>query len=349
VDAPGAGFPFDSDEIFDIALDLPPASVDALEREGPYVPATFRFAGYAQAAGVRFKGSSTFDKLDGKPSFKISFSTFEPDGAFLGVERLTLNAMRFDPTMLREAAAYRLFAQAGVPAPRQGYARLTINDTPYGLYSLVETLDENFLSRVFPEDDVGNLYDSKFISSDLTSMGSGTFELQEGDPATAGADLAELVAALDQEPILDVLDTRFDRASALAFLAVELTTPNWDGYARNTNNFLLYHAMPADRWHFVPWGQDTAFRGGGPLYGGVRARVATACLADEACRTAVEDACREVLRLWEEEDLLGWTTDRAAVVGPACAADPRRDSECDQEGILEVLAERPAEVRRDLP
>lgn len=348
-EAPGAGFPFDAEPgtLFDIALELDAAAIDALERNGPYVPATFEFAGLEMTAGVRYKGSSTFDKLDGKPSFKVNFGTFVPDGRFLGVERLTLNAMKYDPTMLREASAYRLFADMGVPAPRHGYARLTINGAPYGVYSLIETLDENFLDRAFPGDDDGWLYDSSFVAADLTSLGKSAFELQEGDPATAFADLDALVDALGHTDILEVLETRFD-VSVFHFLAVDLVSPNWDGYSRNTNNYLLYHAPIADRWSFVPWGQDTAFRGGGMLYAGVRGRVAAACVADSACRERLAVACAEVLTTWEETDLRGYAEGLAVTIAPACEADPRKEGDCEIEKHLEILAERPDDVRSEL-
>ena len=349
VEAPGAGFPFDAPgHIFEIALTLDAAAIDALGRNGPYVPAIFGFAGYEVEAGVRFKGSSTYDDLDGKPSFKIDFGEFTPRARFLGVERLTLNAMRFDPTMLREATAYRLFEAVGVPAPRHGYARLSVNGADYGLYSLVETLDENFLDRAFPGDGDGWLYDSTFVAADLTALGVGAFELQEGDPTTAGGDLEALVAALDSGDVLEVLEARF-APSVFPFLAVDLVTPNWDGYSRNTNNYLLYHAPVSDRWSFLPWGQDTAFRGGGLLFAGVRGRVAAACAAQEACRARLQDACAEVLATWESVDLLAYATRLSETVGPACAADPRRDGDCELEDHFEVLADRPDEVRRELP
>ncbi|MFN7143130.1 MAG: CotH kinase family protein [Myxococcota bacterium] len=348
-EAPGAGFPFDAPgRVFEIALDIPPESVEALEREGPYVPATFRFAGYEVAVGVRYKGSSTYDELDGKPSFKLDFGEFTPDATFLGLERLTLNAMKYDPTMLREAAAYRLYAAVGSPGPRHGYGRVTINGEPYGLYSLVETLDENFLDRVFPGDDDGNLYDSTFVSADLTGLGVANFQLQEGDPAAAFADLEALVGELEGGDILDVIERRFDGPSTFAYLATDLATANWDGYSRNTNNFLLYHATVADRWYFVPWGQDTAFRGGGQLYAGVRGKVAAACQAHTECRARLETAVRDVLASWEENDLHGWTSEIANTIRVECAADPRKDGDCEQDDILEFLAERPDDVRLEL-
>jgi hypothetical protein len=263
VEPPEPLFPFDDDELLQMSLDLPQGSVDGLEHNGPYVPGTLHVEGDSVSVGVRLKGSSTFDKLDKKPSLKIAFDAFTPHQRFMGLEHLTLNAMKYDKTMMREAVAYRVFADAGVPAPRHAYASLTINGQPYGVYSVIEALDDKWLKRVLPEDHDGNLYDTRFTDSDLTDLGVSSYELQEGDPATAGIDLQELVSDLDHGNILDVLDARFDSEEVLSYLAIDLATGNYDGYSRNTNNYLLYHAPLADRWYFVPWGQDTAFSGGG--------------------------------------------------------------------------------------
>jgi spore coat protein CotH len=347
--APETTFPFGEDVIYDISLDLPPASVDGMVYQGDYVPCTFHVDGQQSDCGVRLKGSSTFDKLDKKPSLKIAFDAFTPGHRFLEMEHLTLNAMKFDKTMMREAVAYRIFEQAGVPSPRQGYASLTINGTPYGLYSVIESLDNEWLKRVLPDDKDGNLYDTQFIASDLTGAALSTFSLQEGDDATAGADLQQLVSDLDHGNILDVLQNRFDFEPTMNYLAVDLATGNYDGYSRNTNNYLLYHETVADRWIFVPWGQDTAFGGAGPLYNAVRARVTSACAADSACREILNQHVRDLLDGWDANDVLGWATDMAAIVGPACEADTRKyEKKCEQDQLLNALGARPNEIRTEI-
>jgi hypothetical protein len=172
--------------------------------------------------------------------------------------------------------------------------------------------------------------------------------LQEGDPATAYTDLQSLVGALDSGDILDVIQNRFDPDSVLDFLAVDLATGNYDGYSRNTNNFLLYHATLTDRWYFVPWGQDTAFRGAGPLFLAVRGRVSAACHANAACDALLQEHVRGVLDTWDATDLVGWTTAQTTMIGPACEADPRKDDDCDFEDIIDAVTNRPIEVRGEI-
>lgn len=343
---PGA-FLYADGTIHDFAFELDGDAVDALGRDEPDVHATLEYRGVRQDVGFALKGSSTYQDLDGKPSIKVDLGEWVEDQALLGVRRLTLNAMVFDPTMLREHVAYRLYARMGVPAPRHGYARVTINGEPYGLYGVVETMDEQWLRRHFPGDSEGFLYDSTYTRADLTGVGLAGFVLEEGDPVTAYGDLDELVAALDREGVGGVLESRFDAERTLAAWAVDLVTANWDGYARNTNNYLLYHATVADRWHFVPWGQDTAFRGGGSLYLGVRGRMVAECLGHGACRGALEAAVGKVLDVWEAE-LVPYAEATWATIAAACEEDPRRGGECDPDDLLDTLRERPEEVRREL-
>jgi hypothetical protein len=76
--------------------------------------------------------------------------------------------------------------------------------------------------------------------------------------------------------------------------------------------------------------------------------VAAACRADADCRARLEAACREALVAWESVDLHGYASGLAESVGPACRADPRKDGDCELEEHLEVLAERPEDVRAEL-
>jgi spore coat protein CotH len=57
---------------------------------------------------------------------------------FFGLDRLTLNNMVQDPTMVHEALGYQVYEAAGVRVPRTGYVRLTVNGQPYGLYLNLE-------------------------------------------------------------------------------------------------------------------------------------------------------------------------------------------------------------------
>ena len=57
-----------------------------------------------------------------------------------------------------EYIGYGLFRDAGVPAPRIGYATVAVNQEPYGLYVQVEAVSKDFLQRWYSKT-AGNLYE----------------------------------------------------------------------------------------------------------------------------------------------------------------------------------------------
>lgn len=109
------------------------------------------------AIRVRFKGHSSFrfaaDSL--KRSLKLDFNDLEKGRSFFGLTKLNLNNNAMDPSQIREALAYYLFREGGVPAGRTAFAKVFItvpgqyNKAYAGLYTLVEQVDERFLKDRF--------------------------------------------------------------------------------------------------------------------------------------------------------------------------------------------------------
>src|SRR5918996_2030321 len=85
----------------------------------------------------------------------------EPDGRgqrLAGMSKVNLKAMYNDPSQMRESLAWRLFALAGVPASQHTYAKLGLNATYLGLFSVIEQVDKRYLRDRFGDNDEGNLY-----------------------------------------------------------------------------------------------------------------------------------------------------------------------------------------------
>lgn len=53
-----------------------------------------------EGVGVRLKGSSTYQWLDGKPAWKLKFDEFEPGVRVHGLERLTLDSNYWDGVVM---------------------------------------------------------------------------------------------------------------------------------------------------------------------------------------------------------------------------------------------------------
>lgn len=111
---------------------------------------------------IRRKGNTTL-RTD-KGSYKIKLEEDE----LYGMDRLNLNSNWHNPSYLRSKLALELFAEAGVAAPRSTFAKYCMKDRYFGLYLLVEQVDEEFLDERFSDGtDKGNLYKAYWINEDV--------------------------------------------------------------------------------------------------------------------------------------------------------------------------------------
>ena len=244
-----------------IRIELSPAATDRL-RQHPrtYVRGIVREGDlvYTNVA-IRLKGGpGSFRPVDDpKPAFTVNFGRVAAGQRFHGLKKLHLNNSVQDHTYLAEKISRELFEAAGVPAPRAGHVAVQFNGRDLGLYVLVEGIDKHFLKRYF-KDAGGNLYDGH-SQSDVTSV----MRTNSGEDRRDQSRLRALAAAA-QEPDLDqrwaALKKTLDVERFISFLAVEVMTCHWDGYAMNRNNFRIYHDRGSDRMVFLPQGVDQTFQ-----------------------------------------------------------------------------------------
>jgi CotH kinase protein len=100
---------------------------------------------------LKSSGNMTLDAP--KRSWKIDVEPGDDDDQILGLARLNLKSMYNDPSQMREALAWHLFGQIGIPAARHTYARVALNGAYRGLYSVIEQIDRRFLRRWFGKGD----------------------------------------------------------------------------------------------------------------------------------------------------------------------------------------------------
>lgn len=285
---------FDRSVLHEVALVLPADSVASLGND-PYtfVPAGITFDGEEfPTVGARITGRlGSLRYLPSKSAFKIDFLEFGGDARLHGLDKINLHNMVQDCAKVSELAAYTINEMVGVPSPRVAYAHVTINGEDYGVYSVIEQYDDEFLKDRFA-DPSGNLYDGDYKlwpNGDYTLLDFNTvaqqyFQLDEGTD----------VALADVRAITDALQGGFPAASALidvdefaAFFAAAAWTGHYDSYAYYSNNYRFYFDPGRDgKAVFLPWDPDWAFYASTPLtspYG----VLAQGCLADVDCRAKV--------------------------------------------------------------
>lgn len=276
--------------------------------------------------GVRLKGVyGSFRTLDQKAAFLLRFDHFDPDQEPLGLEKLALNNMVQDPSMIHEQLAYALFRDAGVPAPRSSYARVYVNDELYGLYSTVEATDNSvFLDTWFGNDD-GNLYEGEYGSDFYPGWGP-SFDLDNGVDV-GFADIEALAAAfdamVDPATFVDDADAVIDLGRYLQFAATEIFIGHWDGYAWTRNNYFVYRGGDG-RWTFIPWGTDQTFFDYLPIWGG-DGRVERMCGNSLPCRQQLAAEFAAVSQRVVDLDLVERCDQLLALIDEAMQEDPRRE------------------------
>lgn len=267
---------FNPKTITSIELEIPDASAAALNNTSTakiYTAATFKFTAAGQSygpidVGVRLKGSTSLERLSGRPSFKIAFNWKLLKGnRFLGLKNLTLNAMTQDGSKLHEFGAYKLFNLMGVPAPRTGWTDLKINGTSRGLYISIESIDDIFLGTKY-KDVTQHLYEGialKDLKSGNNDGGkdTGKYLVKEGWTATPNKnDLGKLISAANYSSGSKwwaKLGTVADRTELLKMFATENFLGHWDGYTGPLQNNHFLRSNIKNQFTMLPWGTDQTF------------------------------------------------------------------------------------------
>jgi spore coat protein H len=208
--------------------------------------------------GIHNKGAAGSRRdINDNPALTLNFDKFEDKQRFHALDKIHLNNSVQDPSFMTEILCGDLFRAAGVPAPRGTHARVFLNGRDLGLYVLKEGFDKTFLRRYF-KNASGNLYDGGFLREIDQPL-----ERTSGDNDVKNfADLkAVFAAAMERDPNrrMERLEAVLDLDRFISFLAMEIMTYHWDGYALKRNNYRVYHDPDSGKAVFFPHGMDQMF------------------------------------------------------------------------------------------
>jgi len=202
-----------------------------------------------------------------KKSFKLDIDEYVEGQNVEGLDKLNLNNAFMDPSFVRETCCYELCEAANLPTGRTNYAALYINDTYWGLYFLIEQMDQEFLeSRIGPAEE-GNLWKGdpkgtlEHFGAD-ESLYYDWYELKTNEEENDWSDLVDLVDKINNTPsgvLIDSLHVSLDVCSALAMVAVDNLTVNLDSYIGRCCNYYVYHRDLDDRMVFINWDLNEAW------------------------------------------------------------------------------------------
>lgn len=164
---------FDTSRVhsIDIVMDDWESFIETCENE-EYSSCTVVIDGEKYAnIGIRAKGNTSLSQvkqMDSKRySFKLEFDQYDSSKSYYGLDKLCLNNLIQDNTMMKDYLVYQMMADFGVDSPLCSYTYITVNGEDWGLYLAVEGVEDAFLERNYGSD-AGELY-----KPDSMSFGGG--------------------------------------------------------------------------------------------------------------------------------------------------------------------------------
>ena len=211
--------------------------------------------------GVHLKGAwGSWRDITGKAAFKIKMDAFVKGQSLFGITKMTLNNMVQDGSYIHEVLTYRLFRAVGVPAPRTGFADVTLNGIDYGLHLNVETVNPEMLKR-------WNITSSQMVKGAVPTFPDfwpgvePNFAIESGIK-TSYTMLTKLIDAnqLEGDAWWDEIQKVADIKEMTLEWATEIYTGHWDGYVRNRNNYFV-NFDDSGKAIMLPWGTDQTWNG----------------------------------------------------------------------------------------
>ncbi len=242
--------------------------------DNTYYPTDFRWRDQVvRNAGIRSRGTGSRSGV--KPGLRVDFDRYTTSQRFLGLKSFVLRNNTQDPSNMHERVSMQLFRRLGAPAPREAHTRLYVNDQYAGLFTIVESVDKDFLGLTFGEDS-GYLYKYDYPIDGqpyrLEDRGSDPgqyvplpFKPETHESAPRGEFIAQFVQAINQSSdatfrsaIAEFLD--LDRF--LRHVAMEVFVGDYDGFLGNygINNFYFYRFDNTKQFAFIAWDKSEAFQ-----------------------------------------------------------------------------------------
>ena len=152
---------------------------------------------------IRAKGNTSLSSVkqlgSQRYSFKLEFDHYDSGKTYHGLDKLCLNNLIQDNTMMKDYLVYRLMGNFGVASPLCSFVYITVNGEDWGLYLAVEGVEDAFLERNYGAN-AGELY-----KPDSMSFGGGRgngkdFDMDDFDFDEAGFGPSDFENSAGEKP-----------------------------------------------------------------------------------------------------------------------------------------------------
>lgn len=297
--------------------------------------------------GLKLKGSASYDTMDGKPAFIVDLNEWVRGTRYRGLSAFKLhNGNVLDPTRCRDYLTYGLAREAGMMAPRVGWAEVYVNGDGgqqlyYGIYMIIEKHDANMIEYHHPtQRATGVVMEPNESASggwgggDFGQGNVGNWNFEEGpvppDPLTVEAlgNVDRIAAQAGTEARASEMWNYLDRDLLLTYLAWENVVMHTDGYMA-PNNWRVYVDGDTHLVSLLPAGAEWTWDSPAPRigayswYGG---RLGSWCGEVPSCKHDYAAKLIEVSNLVDEMALAEEFVELSTWLDPYIDADPRYNS-----------------------
>ncbi len=289
----GSEYIFDQSQLPTFEINLPKRALDYLDSDPTleeYVEGSLTYKGETVSpVKIRYKGSvgawvggvsgedwsnPSGRKTATKLSIKINFNWNSNGKKFYGLNKLQLHSQNNDPSQMRDRLGYWLYRQMGVPAPRSIHARVIINGEYYGLYALIEQIDDAFTAQNFT-DGSGNVYKEIWPTDENGKARESCDFLRNLKTNTSGvpqtkimSDFAKSIQNSESDESLKAnIEKYMNIDQIISYAVVDYTIRNDDGAFHwycdengcGNHNFYWVEEPSKNKIHLIPWDMDNAF------------------------------------------------------------------------------------------
>jgi hypothetical protein len=238
-----------------------------------YYPADFRWGtSVVRNVGIRSRGNGSRSGI--KPGLRVDFDRYSTSQKFLGLKSVVLRNNTQDPSNLHERLSMLLFKRLGLYASREAHTRLWVNNVFEGVYTIVESVDKDFLRRNLGENE-GYLFKYDYPPTAEPYY----FEDRGPDPALyvplpfqpetheldprpeVIASLVRTINTASAAVFRTAIEEFLDLAHFVRHVAVEVFLGDYDGVLGDwgMNNYFLYRPPASNRFTIIAWDKSEAF------------------------------------------------------------------------------------------
>jgi spore coat protein CotH len=241
-----------------------------------YYPCDFKWRDQTiRNVGIRSRGTGSRSGI--KPGLRIDFDRYTSGQRFLGLKSFVLRNNTQDNTNLHERLSMLLFRRMGEPAPRETHTKMYVNEEYVGLFTIVESVDKDFLKKNLGEDSGylfkydypadGTPYYFEDKGSDPGAYVPLPFKPETNETNPRPEFIMQWVQAVNQSSAAAfqaAVGEFIDLSKFIRHVAVEVFIGDYDGFIGNygINNFYVYRFDNQKRFQMIPWDKSEAFKAG---------------------------------------------------------------------------------------